>query len=392
VSLAGRAARRLPPAVRLAARHAARHRLRTAASVAAVCTAVAGSMALMLINAAENVDHVMLQPTARAGQVLVPAQAAGRLTPESLRELERSLPTRATVPVHPLRATAAEQLDESADYGNSGLPPMPSQTVAVGGAELIRAVTGAEAPPAALETLRHGGAVAFTPSLVDGGRLELQADGRAKIQLPAAVVAAPDTYTDLPGAVISARTAAAHKLALGPASLIVDTVRVPTAAEIAAATSIALAGQVGAGSADPATLAGLTVGAKPRVHRDFGAMFLVLAVVSGLVTLAASAVAVGLAASEMRDDLSTLAAVGAGPRLRRRIAAAQSGLIVGLGALLGAAGGIAPAAGMVAFRTDLSWQVPWLPLTVAVVAAPLLAVLATTVLTRPRLVLVRRLG
>jgi putative ABC transport system permease protein len=102
-------------------------------------------------------------------------------------------------------------------------------------------------------------------------------------------------------------------------------------------------------------------------------------------------VAVGLATAEMRDDLSTLAAVGAGPRLRRRIAAGQAGLIVGAGALLGMAGGIAPAAGMVAFRRDLEWHLPWLSLTVTVLFAPALAVAATALLTRPRLVLVRRL-
>jgi putative ABC transport system permease protein len=121
-------------------------------------------------------------------------------------------------------------------------------------------------------------------------------------------------------------------------------------------------------------------------------MFLVLAAVSAVVTLAASAVAVGLATAEMRTDLSTLAAVGAGPRLRRRIAAAQAGLIVGIGATLGVVGGIAPAAGLVAFRDNLEWRVPWLPLAITVLVAPVVAVLATALLTRPRLVLVRRLG
>jgi putative ABC transport system permease protein len=82
--------------------------------------------------------------------------------------------------------------------------------------------------------------------------------------------------------------------------------------------------------------------------------------------------------------------VGAGPRLRRRIAAAQAGLIVGVGAVLGVVGGIAPAAGMVAFRRDLEWHVPWLPLVVTVLVAPALAVLLTAVFTRPRLILVRR--
>jgi len=36
--------------------------------------------------------------------------------------------------------------------------------------------------------------------------------------------------------------------------------------------------------------------------------------------------------------------------------------------------------------------VPWLPLAITVLVAPVVAVLATALLTRPRLVLVRRLG
>jgi putative ABC transport system permease protein len=77
--------------------------------------------------------------------------------------------------------------------------------------------------------------------------------------------------------------------------------------------------------------------------------------------------------------------------LRRWIAAAQAGLIVGIGGLLGVVGGIAPAAGLVALRDDLSWHVAWWPLTLTVLGAPLLAVLVTALATRPRLVLVRRL-
>lgn len=196
----------------------------------------------------------------------------------------------------------------------------------------------------------------------------------------------------MPGVVISERTAAEHRLTVLDGDIMIDTVRAPTPAALAAVNSIMIAVQLEAGATAAADLAEVVVGAKPDPHRKFGPMFLVLAVISGLVTLAASAVAVGLATSEMRNDLSTLAAVGAGPRLRRRLAAAQAGLIVGLGALLGVAAGIAPAAGMVAFRGDLSWQVPWLPLTLTVLVAPALAVLLTTVFTRPQLTLVRRLG
>jgi len=46
---------------------------------------------------------------------------------------------------------------------------------------------------------------------------------------------------------------------------------------------------------------------------------------------------------------------------------------------------------MVAFRKDLEWHVPWLPPAITLLFAPALAVVATTLLTRPRLVLVRRL-
>ncbi|MFC0531845.1 FtsX-like permease family protein [Phytohabitans kaempferiae] len=387
VAGAGRLARRLPLAVRLAVRHAARHRLRTAASAAAVCTAVAGSMALMLYNAAEDVDHLMLQPDARPGQVLVPAAAADHLTPPRRQALEAALPTRAGIPL-----VLADQMvrpgSEPPVYGNSGVPAWVPERVAVGGADLIRAVTGAEAPPAALAALRDGGAVAFYPHLIVDGQLRT-AGGHA---VPAVLVPAPDWYTELPAAVVAEETAARLGLTTSPAGLLVDTTRPATPAEYAAANSVVLAAQVEASPTvtDPAPA---LLGTKREAGgRDYGAMFLVLAAVSAAVTLAASAVAVGLATAEMRGDLSTLAAVGAGPRLRRRIAAAQAGLIVGIGAALGVVGGIAPAAGMVAFRDNLAWRIPWLPLAITVVLAPVAAVLFAAVLTRPRLVLVRRLG
>ncbi|WP_344406960.1 ABC transporter permease, partial [Dactylosporangium fulvum] len=359
----------------------------TAASAAAVCTAVAGSMALMLYTAADSTGSMMLQPNARDGQVLLPAQVAARLTPERLHEIERALPTRAAVPLTVVADPARQADQPEPDYGRTGVPAIPSQVVAVGGDAVIQAVTGAEAPPAALAALRDGGAVVFYPSLITDGMLTI-GEG---VRLPATLVPAPDYYTDLPGVVVSGETAARHGLATGPGGVVVDVTRAPTAAEIAAVNSLVLAAQV---ETDPpvAAPAPVVIGAKPVVGgRDYGAMYLVLAAISAVVTLAATAVAVGLATSEMRDDLATLAAVGAKPRLRRRIAAAQAGLIVSIGALLGVAGGIAPAAGMVAFRRDLEWQVPWLPLVLTMLVTPMLAVAATALLTRPRLVLARRM-
>jgi putative ABC transport system permease protein len=386
VAAAGRFGRRLPLALRLAVRHAARHRLRTAASAAAVCTAVAGSMALMLYNAADDVESTVLQPDSRVGLVVVPEAAAAHLTPQRQRALAESLPVRAVVPLTLAEATTRQWAD-GPTYGNTGIPAYVSGRVAIGGAEVIRAVTGADAPPAALQALRDGGAVVFYPWLPVDGQLVVGEDGH---RLPAVVVPAPDAFSELPVAVIAEATAKRLGLATRPEGLLVDTTRPPTAAELAAGNSVLLAAQVEATPAvtDPAQA---EAGGRKRYGRDYSAMFLVLAAVSAVVTLAASAVAVGLATAEMRTDLSTLAAVGAGPRLRRRIAAAQAGLIVGIGAILGVVGGIAPAAGMVAFRDNLEWRVPWLPLAITVLVAPVVAVLATALLTRPRLVLVRRL-
>jgi putative ABC transport system permease protein len=385
----GRFANRLPLALRLTARHAARHRLRTAASVAAVCAAVAGSMALTFYGAAAEAEQNWYrQPDARLGQVVIPADAAERLTPEQVRAVEAALPTRASLPVTTLTEPARVFHVEHP----SGPAVRPAETVAVADTEadqraLISAVIGAEPPPAALSALADGGAVTFYPDLMQDGRLHLRND----LSLAAVLVPAPEYYGKLPGAVISKNTATRHGLVTRGGGILVDTTRMPTAAEVATANWRALAAQL---RAEPSALpAELVVGAKhERRGRDYGPMFLIMAAVSGAVTLAAVAVAVGLATSEMRDDLSTLTAAGAAPRLRRRIAAAQAGLIVGIGVLLGLLGGIAPAAGMVAFRADLDWRVPWLPLLLTVIVVPVLAVAGTALFTRPRLVLVRRLN
>lgn len=55
----------------------------------------------------------------------------------------------------------------------------------------------------------------------------------------------------------------------------------------------------------------------------------------------------GLAA-DGRADLSTLAAVGASPRVRRALSMSQSAVIAGIGSLLGAAAGLGGAIAVLA--------------------------------------------
>ena len=126
----------------------------------------------------------------------------------------------------------------------------------------------------------------------------------------------------------------------------------------------------------------------------------VLAVVAGVITLGAAAIATGLAAAEGRADLSTLAAVGASPRVRRALSLSQSGVIAGLGSLLGAIAGWAPpppccspSTGRAALAGPAPYPiaVPWLNLGVALLVVPLISMLGAGLLTPSRLPIERRL-
>ncbi len=395
VALLGRFANGLPLAARLALRHAARHRLRTAASVAAVCAAVAGSTALALFVGADTSSGEATRPALRSGQVLLGPNIAARLSPAQIQEVAAKLAQPRVVNFSTVdnRQAAFHSLTTIAD-GASADAITASTQIAVAGPDLVQAVTGQPASTQVVDVLHRGGAVVFAAELITGETAEILTvdDTSPRVQLPAVLVHADAPYSRLPGMVISAPTAAQHRLPTHPGGVLFEPQRPPTATEIDAATSVALAGYVRTARADTPTPEALTVGVKPVAPgRRYDTMLLVLGVLSAFMTIAGGAIAVALSVAEMRDDLSTLAAVGALPALRRRIAGAQAGLIVGLGVLLGVAAGIAPAAGMVAFRPDLHWNVPWLPLMVAVIIGPLIAVVATTALTRPQLVLIRRI-
>ena len=129
---------------------------------------------------------------------------------------------------------------------------------------------------------------------------------------------------------------------------------------------------------------------------------IVLAIVAGVITLSATAIATGLAAADGRADLATLGAVGASPRVRRALSLSQCGVIAGLGSLLGAAVGVgASVAVLVALNQGyaqtwpapppFSITVPWLNVAIAVLVVPLIAMLGAGLFTRSRLPIERRL-
>jgi putative ABC transport system permease protein len=139
-----------------------------------------------------------------------------------------------------------------------------------------------------------------------------------------------------------------------------------------------------------------------RGYRPNTANLLVLAIVAGVITLGAAAIATGLAAADGRADLATLAAVGASPRVRRVLSLSRSGVIAGLGSLLGAAAGLgASIAVLFALNqryadlwptpTPYPIAVPWTNVAVALLVVPPVAMLGAGLLTRSRLPIERRL-
>lgn len=136
-------------------------------------------------------------------------------------------------------------------------------------------------------------------------------------------------------------------------------------------------------------------------------LLLFLLILAGsLVVLVATITATALAMSEARPDLATLAAIGAPPRTRRWVAAAQSVVIGLVGTALGVVLGFVPGLAVTWPLTANSYtsftspqdasgpviSIPWALLLAVVVAVPLFAGLVTGLCTRSRLPMVRRLA
>jgi putative ABC transport system permease protein len=126
-----------------------------------------------------------------------------------------------------------------------------------------------------------------------------------------------------------------------------------------------------------------------------------LAAVSAALALAATAVACALSAAESRRDLSTLAAVGASPAIRRKLILSQAGVMSLVGAMLGV---IAGAVACYVVLSTLNQQIavvyprqhlytlapPWSSIGIALVVVPLVAMLGAGLIAKSRLPSERR--
>jgi putative ABC transport system permease protein len=431
IGLIARLGARLPLPARIALRDTARNRSAAAPAVAAVMAAVAGAVgagviALGLVGQSESPWSHQYAP----GTVII-FQGHGYATttpPDVLGQVARAtLPvagvhrqwtvgcaedgsgadrfcelTAAVVPAERVcpywqragELTRAEQAEARRDPRCAGSRYGPYARVTVDDGGALPALVGGDDRDlaAAARMLRDGGAVVTDAKLLSGGQLSLAQTEEgtvtdSTVSVPGYLLA---TGIERDGAIISPQAARAVGTVPRPdGELLVATTRYPTQAEQDAFYA-ALA---------PLGTSAVVVPAPVNRAEPY---LIVLTVAAIGIALGAAAIATGLAAADRRPDLSTLAAVGASPGLRRRLSLSQSGVIAGLGTGLGLAAGLgASTAVLVALNQRYAqvWPgpdpipvtVPWTQL-LALLAIPAVAMLGAGLLTRSRLPVERRLS
>ena len=411
VARAASLGRTLPLSGRLALRDAARHRHRTGPASAAIMMSVGGTVAVAfaLSNSfAAEKEHYW--PSAPDGFVTISYDPAAGIpgapqtapySPELARELSARLPVRTRHDLSQIESRTAGRIqiqgggsfvptlgvlapvdcstDQGACFGNSlmlrSVEPEYLDRMGGSGPEVARALrAGRIAVPESAQN-QPG-----MPDVVSAGHVVVGTDDPSRpsagVRMPAEVV------TKLPriaafGSVALVGPATAERLGrLQVTETHFELTRPPTEDEFSAATRLI-------GNEDAIRL---ERGYRPQA----GVALIALLSAATVVTLLGVAIAVALSAAEGRADLATQAAVGAPPRRRRGLAAAQAWVLGQIGCLLGTfVGGLYGYTAHIAFGSP-SFAVPWRELAGIVVAVPLFAAALAWLLTRSRLPMVRR--
>jgi putative ABC transport system permease protein len=363
-----RPSRRLPLAPRIALRDTARARSRSGPIVTALLAAFAATVALSAYQSsveASNLAH--FQPPLQPEQIQVEGAGASAAGAAIAHEL-------GAVAAGPIRGAGSEGQVIWLSPKNSNDPNarLSTQYVTVGDAELLQALGGASA----VASFEGGAVVLFSdqPSELAEATIHIDAPDGASSRtavVPAVVVQRIATG-NLPGAVVSASVAQRLGIAAGhnEQNYIVRLAHAPTDVEVTAAAAIA------AGYADTF----ITTARPPGIAG--GDFRWVLIGLSLLFALTVTGIAVALGEAESRSDQRTLLAVGADPRVRRRITAARAGVIALLGGLLAVPAGLLPVWGLLASR-GAPLVVPLPEVIGAIAVLPLLAIGAAWLLGRP---------
>nr|WP_275587586.1 ABC transporter permease [Arthrobacter roseus] len=253
----------------------------------------------------------------------------------------------------------------------------------VGGAEALKSMLGHEPTPEVLQALKDGKMVVLDQSWIKDGHVRIRSRtyefeggevrNEAYLELPA-VAAEPAARLSV-GGVISPQTAEEQGFTVKELSLIMDLPSHPTKAEVEAINV-----KLESGSWFTTQYPG------PPTEKILWA----IAGIACLVALTAASITAGLALADGRADHMTLAGVGAAPRLRKAIAAWQSGLTAVVGVGLGLAAGLLPAVALFGSAREYVLVVPWPQLGVLLILVPVVGAASAWLFTRTRIPMARR--
>ncbi|MFD8701386.1 FtsX-like permease family protein [Kitasatospora sp. NPDC059648] len=450
VGLFGKLGRWLSLGPRLALRDSVRHRGRTAPAVAAVMAAVAGSVAVNVYLASYD-DQYRREYVAAGppGAVILSAgygtSTETKLLPQMRDTVERSISAlgpRADVShvdykgdcqdgsscgyvqVMPPKERRCPVFDRDTDT-----PVDPGETKRVmstdprcqvherrgsqygdltaGDATLLRNLYGVT-DPAAGQALAAGKAVVFDPRYFKDGKVVLRFSEPATTGAGGAPGKPRTVETTVDAALAPSAMPAPGQIVMTPDTATRLGFTTTPAGSVWLPGTAPSDGEQQKADGALAKLIDRTVLSVERGYQSkAGLVGLGLAGFAGLVALGAAGIATGLAAADSQRDLTTLAAVGAEPRIRRSLSGFQCGVIAAMGTLLGAVCGLLPAValrkvqGLAADYPGISPEeladkssvvLPWPTIAATVVVLPLLAAALAALLTRSRISLLRRTG
>jgi putative ABC transport system permease protein len=269
----------------------------------------------------------------------------------------------------------------------------------VGDAESLAIILGEEPSAEAKRTLADGGAIALYRDYVANGQLsiswwtpkQIERGDRGESRGEPSRTETLDAVVELPehplyfGVLITKATADRLGLDYRDSVVIASTKTVPTTQEQDALNQAIAALPDNNGEWSP-VYASVETG--PTNY--FAPLVWGLLGLAGLIAIASSAVAIGLARFDGRQDDATLSALGAGRLVRKSFAFWQGVIIAGIGSILGAATGLVPAWALGA--TGLPFVPPWLQIGIAVVALPLVIACGSWLLATRNKVSARRVA
>jgi len=443
LALIGRVGIRLPLWPRLALRDASRNRSAAAPAVAAIIAVVAATAALLIWGATDVThDRLTYQPYLLIGDgaAFLSAQQA-TVAPQAALELRAALPGSDVLVVQgagdgpcPTAGAAVGTATDSCrqvvvlpapapgcpepvinfgpggfgggyiqgEIGKAGVQctgplvnPGNLTTIMVDDGSTITRILGGANGRAAATALRSGKAVVLDPSAFYHGTVALTfSSGQpARVTLPAVQVNSPVPLATM---VIPPTEAVRLNLVVSNTTVYVKNARSQPASHLRAA------------NVDLVRLGVDGLSIERGFHSHLGLGLLAAAVGDLVLTFGAALAATALMAVDGRDELLTMAAVGAAPAGRRRLAMARAGVICLVGAGFGVLAGVIPGIALVSRVRQLNSHIglfdnllgpgygrypltiPWLDLAILVVGAPLLATITAAVVTRARLPSERR--